>query len=101
MFELLALTVLAVAGVLVFGVLFSLGSLVLWLILLPFKLLGLVFRGLAFLFALPFLLVIGIVGLVVFGFGFAVFLLPVLPLIGVVALVWWLVKRSSPAPTTS
>lgn len=101
MFEFLALTVLAVAGVLVFGVLFSLGSLVLWLILLPFKLLALVFRGLAFLFVLPFMLLIGIIGLVIFGFGFAVFFLPVLPLIGVVALVWWLVKRSSPAPTTS
>jgi hypothetical protein len=101
MLEFVALLTLGVAAVLVFGVLFSLGSLLLWLIVLPFKLIGFVFRGLALLFALPFLLIAAVVGVLVFGLGFMVFLTPAVPLIALVALVWWLVRRVPPATRTT
>lgn len=100
MFEFIAFVALAIAAVLIFGVLASLGSLILWVIVLPFKLIGLVFRGFAVLLAAPFLLVAGILGLVIFGVGFMIFLTPAIPLIALVALVWWLMRRGAPARTT-
>jgi len=94
MFEFIVLGALALVAAIVFGVLFSLGSLLLWVLVLPFKLLGLVFRGIGVLFALPFMMVFGILGLVVFGFGFMIFLAPAVPLVLFVALIWWLISRS-------
>lgn len=101
MFELLVLGALGLAAAIVFGVLFSLGSLLLWVIVLPFKLLALVFRGLGVLLALPFMLLFGVLGLVIFGFGFMVFLAPAVPLLLVVAGIWWLISRSRQERTTA
>jgi hypothetical protein len=47
------------AGLIVMSALAGVVSLVFWVVLLPFRLLGFVFRGLAFLLFLPFLLLLG------------------------------------------
>jgi len=90
---LLTLGMLLMVGVAVFGVLWAVASLVCWILFLPFKLLGLVFRGFAFLLALPFLLIAGVLGALAFGVGFLIFLLPALPLVLLALGIWWLMKR--------
>ena len=84
---------LGLAGLLVVGLLGAVVSIVLWAVVLPFKLLGLVFRGIGVLLALPFMLAIGILGAVLFGAGMLVFLIPALPLVLVVTVIWWLMRR--------
>ena len=49
----------ALAGLVILSALAGIVSLVFWVVLLPFRLLGLVFRGIAFLLFLPFLLLLG------------------------------------------
>jgi len=49
----------AFAGLAVLSALAGAVSLVFWVVLLPFRLLGLVFRGIAFLLFLPILLLVG------------------------------------------
>ncbi len=83
----------ALAALLVVGVLVALISLVFWVLFLPFRLLGLVFRGVAALLLLPFLLLLAIAGPLIFGVGFLVFLVPGLPLILLALAAWWLWKR--------
>ena len=95
MLELILFGVLVLVGLAVFGALWAVVSLVCWVLFLPFKLLGLVFRGLAFLLALPFLLLAGVGGLLLFGFGLTLFFLPALPLLLVALGVWWLMRRRS------
>jgi len=94
MFELLVAGAIAVAGVAVLGLLWAVVALVCWVLVLPFKLLGLAFRGVAFLLALPFLLVAGILGATMFGIGALVFMIPALPIVALAALVWWLATRN-------
>ena len=73
-----------------------------WLVALPFTLLKWTFQLLAALFALPFLLVFGLLGVVVFGAGALVlFLLPALPFIFIAWVVWALMKRRHPAGATT
>ena len=95
MFEFVVFAALAVAAAIILGVLFSLGTLLFGLIALPFTLLGLVFRGLGVLLALPFLLVFGLIGVALFGAGVVVFLVPALPVLLLIALAVWLVRRTS------
>ncbi len=97
---------LVVGGALVFAALMLLGvtwtvvSLVFWLVLIPFKLLGFLFKGVAALLLLPFLLVLGLVGVLAFGAGVIVFLLPAFPLVLIGVGIWWLMRRRhSPAAT--
>lgn len=94
MFELVVLAALALAAAIIFGVLLSLGSLLFGLITLPFTLLGLVFRGLGVLLALPFLLVFGLIGVALFGAGVLVFFVPALPVLLLIAIAVWLVRRT-------
>ena len=82
-----------VAALVVLGLLVSMLSFVVWLVLLPFKLIGFLFHGLAALLLLPFLLVIGFVGFLAFGVGLVAFLLPALPLVLLALGIWWLVNR--------
>ena len=99
MIELLVLGTLAFAALAVIGILTAGLSLVFWVIFLPFRILGWVFKGLGLLLALPFIALFGVVGLLVFGFGALVFLLPFAP----VALLVFLVGRASrknPSPST-
>jgi len=60
------------AGLVILSALAGVVSLVFWVVLLPFKLLGLVFRGIAFLLFLPFLLLLG--GGIVFLVGLPILL---------------------------
>ena len=85
MISLLVIGVLFVAAMMVIGVLAAVASLVGFLIWLPFRILGLAFRLLGLVIALPFLLIAGVLGL-----GFAVF--PLLPLVGLGGLAWWLFR---------
>lgn len=90
---------LVVGGALVFAALLALGviwaviSLVFTLLVLPFKLLGWLFHGVAALLLFPFLLVLGLVGVLVFGAGMLVFLLPAFPLVLLGLGIWWLTRR--------
>ncbi len=76
----------------VLGLLWAAFSLVFWLVTLPFKLLGLVFHGLAGLVVLPILGVLWVVGTIAVVAMAAVFLIPLLPL-GLLAAIAWLVFR--------
>lgn len=92
MFELVVLGAIAVVGL---GLAFSLLSLVMWLFFLPFKLMALSFKLLAAMLALPFLLVIGVFGVAVFGMGVLLLLLPpLIPFVLIAWGIWWLVKRN-------
>ncbi len=102
MFEVFGIGVLAVAVVAVLGLFWAVASLVCWVLFLPFKLLGLVFRGFAALLALPFLLIAGIVGVTLFGVGALLFLFPAFPIILIAVGIWWLMRhRGKRAPATS
>ncbi len=94
---LLTLFFLAVAFFVVLVVLSALAgviSLVFWLVLLPFKLLGLVFRGLAALVFLPLLLLLGLVLGVIVGVPLLFALaLPLLPIVLLFAGIVWLARR--------
>jgi hypothetical protein len=77
-------------------------SLIVWLVVLPFKLLGLLFHSALWLiFAVPFMLLIGFVGMLVLGAGLIAFLVPAFPLVLLALGIWWLVKRrQQPAAQT-
>ena len=93
MAELLVGGMLVVASLVILGLIVSMISFVVWLVLLPFKLLGFLFQGVAALLLLPFLLVLGFVGVLAFGVGLIAFLLPAMPLVLLALGIWWLVKR--------
>ena len=78
------------AGFVVLSALAGVVSLVFWVVLLPFKLLGFVFRGLALLLFLPFMLLLGggIVFLVGLPIVFAVLVTVAPPVLLVLAIVW-------------
>jgi hypothetical protein len=92
--ELLVLGSLAFAMVVVFAVLASVFGLVLWLVFLPFRILGWLIKGVALLVALPFVAVFGVVAFVALGAGMLMFLLPFLPFALLVLGAWWLVRRT-------
>ena len=94
MAELLTLGTLAVAGLVVFGLLAALVALVCWLIFLPFRILGFVFKLVAFLLALPFMILFAIFGIGMFGVGALFLFFPLLPFVALVGLVFWLVRRN-------
>ncbi len=93
MFELLVMGAVGLAVLSVIGLFGAIASLVCWVLVLPFKLLGLVFRGLGLLLALPFLMIAGLLGAILFGAGLLFFLIPLLPIALLVAAAWWLVNR--------
>ena len=98
MFELMAFGSLLLVGIAVLGVLCAVASLVCWVLFLPFKLLWFVFRGFALLLALPFLLVAGLMGALIFGAGVLIFFLPALPIAAIALGIWWLMRRRA-SPT--
>ncbi len=89
MFGLLGVT-LGFTALLVFGVLAGVFALVFGLITLPFRILGLGIRLVLGLLFLPILFVLGIIGV---GFGLVGLLLPVMPLLLIVAGIVWLTRR--------
>jgi hypothetical protein len=92
---------LLLAALVFLGVIGFVVSLLFTLIVLPFQLLGFLFKSFAGLLLLPFLLVLGFVGLLVFGAGMIALLAPAVPLVLLGLGIWWLVKRGrQPAATT-
>jgi hypothetical protein len=79
------------------GAMFGLVALIFWVVLLPFRLLGFAFRALGALLFLPLFLVLGLgIGVMVgLPLLFAV-LVPALPVVLLVAGIWWLVRRGMP-----
>jgi hypothetical protein len=96
----LVLGLVGLAVMAVVGLFAALASLIWWVIALPFKLLAFSFKGLAALLALPFLLLFGLLGVVLFGLGMLAFMLPALPLVLVAALVWALFRRREKSSAT-
>ena len=95
--ELLILGALAFAAIVVFGVLASVFGMVLWLIFLPFRIIGWLFSAVAFVFALPFVAVFGVIALLVFGGAMLMFLVPFFPIVLLVLGAVWLVRRNQRA----
>ncbi len=100
MLELLLLVPVLIVGLVVLSALALVGHVVGFLIALPFKLVGALFKIVGFLLALPFLLVGAVLGFGGFVLGLtivgAVLFLPLLPLALAVAVIVWLVRRSRP-----
>jgi hypothetical protein len=91
----ISLLVAGLVGLAVASVVF-----VIWIFVLPFQLLAVVFKGLGFVLILPLLLLLGVIGLSVFGFGLLIALLPLLPFIAL-AYVLWRLLRPRPQATSS
>ena len=92
--DLVAMLVMGLVVIAILGLLAGALSLFLGLIFLPFQLLGLVFKGLGFLLALPFLILFGLLGFFVFGFGALLFLAPFAPFALLAFLIWrWMRGR--------
>lgn len=113
MFELLALGMLLLFGLLVVGLVGGLLKMVFWLLFLPFRLalkllalpflaLGLLLKLLFGVLLLPLFLLLGVLALAGFGVVAVLgLLLPVLPLVVAGLVVWGLVKFfSRPAAAT-
>ena len=100
MVELLVLSVLAFCAFVVIGSLVAAASLAGFIITLPFRLLGLLFKGVGLLIGLPLMLLAGVIALIVFGVGALVMLVPLLPLLLVAFGVVWLVRHAGRAPIT-
>ena len=97
MIELLVLGALAVGAMVVFCALASVAAMIGWLVWLPFRMIGWMFKGVALLITLPFLLLAGVAAVVFFGFGLVVFFLPLLPFALITLFVVWLMRRRQPA----
>lgn len=94
MVEILVLGVFALTALFIFAVLASVFGVVMWAILLPFRILGWMLKGAAFLLAVPFVAVFGLVAFLVLGAGMLVFFVPFLPLALIALAAWWLVRRN-------
>lgn len=101
MVELMVLGTLAFAAIVVFGVLASVFGMVLWLISLPFRIVGWLFHGIAFLFALPFVAVFVVIAMLVLGGAMLMFLVPLLPIVLIALGAWWLVRRNQRSAATA
>lgn len=101
MLELLALGLAAFVVIAVLSAIGGLVALVLWIVTLPFRLLGFAFKLLGALLMLPLLALGGLLLAVLVGvpllFGL---LLPALPIALLAWLVWWLFHRGSRSAAT-
>lgn len=101
MIELVVLGALAFVALMVLGILGTVFSLFFTLVVLPFKLIGFLLKGvLAVVFLGPVLLVLGFVGLFVLGAGLIALLTPLLPFALLGLGIWWLLKRRNQATAT-
>ena len=95
MFGLLGLGFAALVVLAVVSALFGLAALLFWLVLLPFRLLGFVFKLLGAILFLPIFLVIGLLIAACVGLPLLfVALVPALPVVLLVGIIWWLAKRT-------
>ncbi len=94
MFGLMALGFAGLVVLALAGFLFGAIALVFWLVLLPFRLLGFVFKALGALFLFPFLLVLGLILGALVGLPLLfVVLIPALPVVLLVLAIVWLARR--------
>jgi len=96
--ELVVFGALLFAALMVVGVFLSVFSLVGWFLWLPFRILGWALKLVGMLFALPFVLLAVLLG----GFGIllgaGVLFVPLLPLMLVGGVLWWIFRpRRQPA----
>lgn len=99
MISLLVVGTLVFVAVILIGTLATVASLIGFLIALPFRILGFVFKLVGALVALPFVL-LGLLFAAVFGggalaLGILLACIPLLPVLALGALAWWLLKRES------
>ncbi len=95
MVGLVVVAVLGFCALVVVGTLVAAASLVGWILFLPFKLLGLLLRGLGLVLALPFILLAGVLGFLVFGAGVLALVLPALPFVLVALGIVWLIRHNA------
>lgn len=70
-------------------------AVVLSVVILPFQLLGWLFKGLGLLIVLPFLLLLGTFCFLLFGFGALVLVIPLAPFLVLTYLLWrWMRGRT-------
>ena len=100
MVELVVLGTLAFAAIVVFGVLASVFGLVMWLVFLPFRIIGWLVQGAAFLLALPFVAIFGVIAFLALGAGLLMFLVPLFPFVLIALGAWWLVRRNQRSAAT-
>ena len=96
MIELAVVAALAFAALIVVGVLISVFSVVGWFLWLPFRILGWVFRLVGVVFAAPFILIALLLGGLGLLLGLGGVVLPILPLVLAVGIVWWRLKPQRP-----
>ena len=89
MVELIVMAALGFAALMVVGTLMA-GA---WLLFLPFRLLGWIFKGLGLLVFLPLMLLIGVGAVLIFGVGTLFFLAPFLPFALLAFVLWRLMRR--------
>jgi hypothetical protein len=99
--EMIVLAALAFAAFVVVGALAGAISVAFWILLLPLRVLGWALRGVGLLLALPLMLLFGSVGLMIFGFGALMFLVPVLPFALIAYLVWRATHKNPGASAVS
>jgi hypothetical protein len=93
-FGLLALGFAAFVVFAVVSALFGVAAMIFWIVLLPFRLLGFAFKALGALLFLPVLLTVGLVIAALVGIPLLLMaLLPALPVVLLVAAIWWMAKR--------
>ena len=90
--ELLVAALVCMVVIFVVSMLAGLLAFVVWLISLPFQLLGLIFKGIGWLLWFPLLLVGGAL-MLVFGF------IPILPIVLAVMFVVWVFRQFRPQRT--
>lgn len=90
MVELVVIAALGFTALLVIGTLLTVFSVVGWFLWLPFKILGWFFKLAGLLFALPFILLAGVLagGAILLGAG--VLLVPMFPLLLIGGFLWWM-----------
>ena len=92
---------LFVIGVVLFALIAALGlaaaviSFVVWLVVLPFQLLGLALKFVGFLIAAPILFVVGLIVAGALGFAGLMLFAPLLPFVLAGLLLFWLFRRPS------
>jgi len=99
--ELLVLGSLAFVALLVLAVLASVFGLVMWLVFLPFRILGWICKGLALVIALPFVALFAVAAAIALGAGLLMFAVPFFPIALIVLGAWWLVRRNQRSAATA
>lgn len=95
MISLLVVGTMIFVAAIAMGVLVSVLSLLGFIISLPFRILGLVFKLVGFVIALPFLILGTVLGGGALMIGLTLAFVPLLPVVALVALIWWLLHRGT------